>query len=65
MADRMTTALSGYSSDLEDLLDRLAGLEASVSQLTLDRAELRTTCVLLKKRLDVLERRLNTPKMPL
>ncbi len=65
MADRTLPALSTYSFALEDLLDRLAGLEASVSQLALDRAELRTTCVLLKKRLDVLERRMNAPRMPL
>ncbi len=61
----MTIFPGGYSTVLEDLLDRLAGLESSLSQLALDRAELRTTCVLLKKRIDVLERRLNMPKMPL
>ena len=61
----MTIFPGGYSTVLEDLLDRLAGLESSLSQLALDRAELRTTCVLLKKRIDVLERRLNMPTMPL
>ena len=61
----MTIFPGGYSTVLEDLLDRLAGLESSLSQLALDRAELRTTCVLLKKLIDVLERRLNMPKMPL
>jgi phage shock protein A len=54
-----------FTSPLADLLDRLAALEASLSRLAVDRAELRTEVAALRKRLDIAERRLNSPKMPL
>lgn len=65
MSERVSPRVATHTGEFEDLLDRLAELEAGVSQLTLDRAELRTQAVLLKKRLDLLERRLNAPRMPL